>query len=263
MKKRKKNLSIVLGSIFIIALLLYISEAIEKSDKECVGYQLGSDDIHPIVVCDELYFPIAESEYPYGEDWNKESCMELYGNIKTQHLYDKRGEIKNPLEYLGYVVLKQVWVDKRYDKLDYLKDEGAYHANYLKAERMEDERRTQQLLEDYSSFMLLNRYNTSGDKYICPEELIVELEQEFGECIYNVNDFDEMKETYYICVNTFFQYDTPKAYDRHYIATIFVDEQGNFYYCNSDNLINDEMSQKLKKIFEERNIIGKEYYTIR
>ena len=155
-----------------------------------------------------------------------------------------------------------MWVDKRYENFEYLQVTGAYSANYLKAACIEDAVRTQQLLEDYSSFMLLKRYNTSGDKYIFPEELIVELEQEFGECIYDVKDFDEMAETYYICVNTFFQYDTPKAYDRHYIATIFVDEQGNFYYCNSDNLINDEMSQKIKKIFEEGNIIGEEYYTV-
>ena len=104
--KKKKILSVVLWGVFIFTLLVYISKAIEKSERECVGYQLGSNDINPIVVSGELYFPIAESEYPYGEDWSNELCMELYGNIKTQHLYEKRGKIENPLEYLGYVVLK-------------------------------------------------------------------------------------------------------------------------------------------------------------
>ena len=75
-----------------------------------------------------------------------------------------------------------MWVDKRYENFEYLQVTGAYSANYLKAACIEDAVRTQQLLEDYSSFMLLKRYNTSGDKYIFPEG------KDFSNLISSFND---------------------------------------------------------------------------
>ena len=245
---------VVLGFIKV-----YVNNVkIKNPDNKWVAYMVGGFDVDPIVFQDELYFPI--KEYPYGDDYDS-TCMEFCGYMGSKSLYENQGKIVELLDGFDYIMLDRICTDTRYKNDEYLQVEGGSPNEYAKASCLEDNERIQQLLDTYSSYILIQKGHTSEDKYLFPEELIVELEQEFGECSYDVKDFEEMEEVYYIFVNPFFQNEGAPSAKRYYIATIFMDDNGNFYYCNSNNQISDEMSQKIRWILEAGDVIGEEYDT--
>ena len=236
---------VVLGFIKV-----YVNNVkIKDVDNKWVAYTVGDFYVDPIVFQDELYFPIRE-EYPYGDDYDS-ACMEVCGYMGSKSLYENRGRIEELLDGLDYIMLDTVCTDTRYKNYEYLQVEGGSPNEYAKASCLEDNKRVQQLLNTYSSYILMQKGHTSEDKYLFPEELIVELEQEFGECSYDVKDFEEMEAAYYIFVNPFFQNEDAPSAKRYYIATIFMDDNGNFYYCNSNNRISDEISQKIRWVLED------------
>lgn len=246
-------------SLFTLGNLFYMYMAYRVQNIDWVGYQVGDNDLEPLVIQDELYFPIPS--YPFGEYYHKDSCMEFLGILCSRNYYEKK---INVIEgYLYYITRIEVWVDKRYENQDYLQTWLEYN-EYAKASCLEQPERTRQVFEKESSYIMISNYDTRKNQCIIPKEMVMELEEQFGECTYDRKDFTEMAEIYYITANPYFDNGSNKELKLElakelplvgdYIGTIFVDEEEHFYYCNRDNVINNEMTQKLKKVMEDGEI---------
>lgn len=263
MKKKISFISKAFCVVFIIWGLLMIY--VRKSDKEFVAYYFDDYRFDPIVFQNEIYF--TDEAYSYGEGWNIETDAKKYGRITNRNLYEKKGKKKLLPEYIiSYLIVNQIWADKNDNSYEHLIIRGGDGNEYSKVSYLENPSRIQKLLEKYSSFILVSKNDTWHKKCLISKELIIELEMQYGECDYILEDFYEMSEAYYIYVNPFLLYqgsnEELKAAgerDRHvsgrYIATIFVDDEGKLYYCNRDNLIDDEMTQKIYAVLEEGDML--------
>lgn len=253
MKKRIIIKTIII-CIPIIFILVKFGQYAQKCEKECVAYTITS----AILFQDEIYF---DNDTYVNKHWNGEMAK-CYGNILSRELYDCRNRtIKSFLGYTHYLLKATLWVDESDKEYTHIYRRGGISGGYSKSSFLEEEERIKEIFKEVSSFIVLNE-DPDFEQRCCliDKEILVELEKEFGECEYYVDDFLEMEASYFVYVNPYF-YDegTIEELKRfcdemsldasHYISTIFTDKEGNLYYCNRDNLIEGELADKIKEIF--------------
>lgn len=258
MKPNKNYISIIIWSTLIIVCVICYGRYVQKCDKECVAYYLGGSTFEPILFQQQIYFP---NDIPVLQnDWNHELGQE-YGIVKSSRLYKVRNKFKLPGDYLLYLLVCQLWVDAADIEFTHVYITGGNMGAYSKVTFLEKSERIEELLGRYSSYIMLSKYKTNKKQYLLPKEIIIELEREFGECEYFETDFEEMKEAFYIYVNPYFQEGGTNADVRrmaeeglhdtgHYISTIFMDEEGTLYYCNSNNVIAGGLAEEIKEVLE-------------
>lgn len=171
-----------------------------------------------------------------------------------------------PWDYLGYIIMCRIWVDVEDKDLEHAHVKGVLQEQYTRVDLLENEERTKEILDECSSFILVSKNNTDERQCLIDKEIVVELEQEFGECEYFVKDFEKMKEAFYICVNPYLKGEATNEEIKelaakdwftsaHYIGTVFMDEDGQLYYGNGKNLIGEELKEQIKAIIEAENML--------
>lgn len=257
---------VVCPIIILVGIKIYVNNVkVKDVNNKWVGYTIGDYNFEPIVVQDELFFPIPV--YPSNAN-SEESGMEFLGYIGSKTLYENNGRIQGLLDGLDYIALDSVWTDSRYENREYLQVQGCFYNQYSKVSCLEDEERTRKMLEKKSSFILMSGYSIDENQCLISKEIVLELESEFGACTYDIEDLSQMEEVYYICVNPYFQEGTDadlkeRLKERlplvgHYIGTIFQDNKGDFYYCNKENKLDEQMTEKIKVTLEAGEILNKE-----
>ncbi|SDH40316.1 hypothetical protein SAMN05443529_1131 [Desulfosporosinus hippei DSM 8344] len=133
---------------------------------------------------------------------------------------------------------------------------GHDSTRYTKAEFLENPGLVKQALQDYSRFVLCNDDNVKGIRILIDKELLVELENKFGNINYRTEDFKNYDKLYYIYV------DSPSGYTDSddgkeilevfdnpivYMGCIFV-VNNKLYYGNMNNNITGELADMLKNI---------------
>jgi len=97
----------------------------------------------------------------------------------------------------------QVIVDKTDENYTHIKTGGVDDATrFTKAKYLERKEHVNEILEKYSKFVLCNDNYNKPVRLSIDKEIIIELENKFGEIEYKVEDFDKYKEIFYIYVNS-------------------------------------------------------------
>lgn len=228
--------------IALYALFVY------KCNKECVAYYLLDEFvIAPILFEDTIYFQ--DDFYVPVYDGPRE--CEIKGNVQFWSLCPYRKEKRDITFYFEYLLLNKIAVVRKDVERNNIIVTGFDSRGYTKASLLEDENRMEALFEEYDDFVLVDIHGLNK-KYIIPKQLVVDLEEEYGECDYDIQDFADMSPQYYINADFYAaKGQSEPALDSSmiYVAIIFY-KDGDYYYCNSKNKIQGELLERLSSVWE-------------
>lgn len=209
----------------------------------------------PIIYNGALYF--------YSEDMTIE-----YGNTSSKGI-----TLRSPGGFLGNIEKRELY----YDVTDagqsiLVSNNNNLLCNYISQNRIEETERTENLMELYDDFLIekqvitYSKHGTDGivDAESSSEEsldkgIVKKLEEKYGEVKYNINDFQNIEELFFIkagCVDNdvFLKKYTERGYfavgdfyDTE-IPEIFVGiiiKKDNNYYRNSKNKVSDNLINEL------------------
>ena len=223
----------------ILIIVVSINCYIRFCNDNCKAYYLSQHNWSHGPICFEnaIYF-----EDSMVSLYQPNDC-EVYGYIQFWNMHPKVKKNHHSFLLLDYFLLNKI--GGKDERKEHIQTMGAVYNGYTRADLLENEDRMKEILERNDDFVLIDDYNV----YPCSKELVIGMEKKYGVCSYDLNDFINMK-PYYLKV------DISKNNDIYndqmssiYVATIF-EEGGNYYYCNSHNLISGRLLNELKKVIE-------------
>lgn len=235
-------LVVIMITVFVLyALFIY------KCNKECVAYYLlDKFTIAPILFEDTIYFQ--DDFYVPVYDGRKE--CEIQGNIQFWSMCPYRKNKKYSNSYLSYLLLNKIAIVVQDTERKNILVTGFDNRGYTKASLLEDEARMKALFEEYDAYVLKDIHSLNKS-YIIPKQLVIDLEEKYGECDYAIQDFVDMYPQYYINADFYSKGQSGPVLEPSmiYVAIIFY-KDGNYYYCNSKNKIQGELLERLTSVWE-------------
>ena len=223
--------------------------------KECAT-SLYATRNSPIIYNGILYF--------YSEDMTIE-----YGNTSSKGI-----TLRSPGGFLSNIEKRELYYDVTDARRSILvSNENNLLCNYISQNRIEEAERTDKIMELYDDFLIEKQvitYRKNGTDEIVDAEtsseesldkgIVKKLEEKYGEVKYNINDFENIEELFFIkagCVdNDIF---LKKYTERGYFAVgdfydteipeifvgIIIKKDDNYYYGNLKNEIPDDLIKEL------------------
>lgn len=185
----------------------------------------------PVELSGEVYFP---SSYDFKDD--KELKSIGYLSVKYKSFFN------DMLLYVGAVLVEDE--DNNYLHFTVVDDNPMTYSNI---EYLQDSNLIKSNMDKYNNFILCNDNNETETRITIEKELLDKLQVEFGLTKYNIEDFNNCDDIYYIYV------DSPKEkihertfdYPIVYMGCIFVKDD-KLYYENLTNEIKGDSLDQLK-----------------
>ncbi len=225
---------ILMISIVGITGWVWYNHSIKLAKNSFVARSLTSDAFEhgPIEFKGEVYFP---SNYTFTEERNSD----ILGKLAP----------KNVSNLLLLMINHNIIADKQDENFTHLKLQGDDVRTYTKAEFLENPSLTKENFEQYSNFIICNDDNVNKFRSSISKDLLIQLEERFGQIKYKLDDFNKYDKLFYLHV------DPPKIKSGRdiligpnvYIGCIFL--MGNkLYYGNMNNNIDGELYDDLMHI---------------
>lgn len=211
----------------------------------------------PVVYNSTLYF--------YSEDMTI-----AYENQSSEGIV-----VKNQGGFLYNIEKRELYYDSTDSRQSILvSNENDWLCNYISQNKIEESARTDKIMEVYNDFLIEKQtitYEKNGGNVIAnadsvskkslDKSMVEKLESKYGEVIYNVDEFENIEEIYFIkagCVSgdEFLKKYTEKGYFSvgdfydteipEIFIGIIIKKDNNYYYGNLNNRLSDELIEELE-----------------
>lgn len=226
---------IMLRIILLMLLAVGISVMYPQNDNnDIIARYLTNEHYryNPVVLNEKLYFP-SNFMKDYYENTEGIGLLGHKDKGLFNDLFFSSGMMrvdKNDSELINFIVRDDFSMD--YLKADYLNSINVVKDN----------------LNKHSNFVLCNDSNGKETRTSVDKELLVELVSEFGEITYNIDDYINADEIYYIYVDSPNHTIHDRTFDNPivYLGTIFIDDN-KFFHGNLNNEIKNELLNTLNE----------------
>lgn len=221
---------LALGSVIFIGLLIMLCV---RQQGNIVARYITEEHYRysPVNLNGDLYFPSSYDFKDYKE-------LKIIGHLSVKN----KSFIGDILLDVGAVLVEDE--DNNYMNFTVLDDNPMTYSNieYLQSSNLIENN-----MDKYKDFVLCNDKDKSETRTAIQKELLNKLQEEFGIVKYNIEDFSNCDDIYYIYVDLPKEKIHERTFDNPiiYIGCIFVDD-GKFYYGNLKSEIKDQLLEQLK-----------------
>ncbi|WP_461206637.1 hypothetical protein [Clostridium sp. DL1XJH146] len=217
-------LIIVVGSIIVCSVI----------DQEKIIARYVTDEHYrysPVELKGEIYFPFS---YEFSDYKN----LNNIGHLSAKNA----GFINDLIGDVGPVLVEKE--DNDYLHFTVIDD---FPMSYSSAEYLRDPNLIKDNMDKYNEFVLCNDKNNTETRIKIEKEFLNKLQKEFGVINYNIEDFNNCDDIYYIYVDSPKEKIHERTFDEPiiYMGCIFV-KDSNLYYENLANEIKGDLKEQLK-----------------
>lgn len=229
MKKNKKGIIYIAIIAIVICIAVVISFNYNKegrfNSKKIVAKMLTSSiEYGPLEFQDYIYFP---SKFKFSDELNSNPV----GTVEPKNM-----------NFIIYLFMNhKIVTDKTDSSNTHIRTLGDDSRFYSKSEFLENANLANEAFEKYSRFALCGVNAKEMEDIQIDKDILIKLEERYGEIKYNKEDFDKANKIYYIYANYL------NTQDSEFIGCI-MDYQGNLYYGNLSNKIDKSLADLINKL---------------
>lgn len=229
MKKKFLLILIVIVIVILVSSILVIS-GVKRRGNIVARYITGEHYRYsPVKLNGEIYFPVGNE------------AKEIKGLKSIGHLSGKDKGFFNDIFLDAGAILVE---DNNYRHFTVVDD---FPMSYSNIEYLQDPNLIKSNMNKYNNFVLCNDKNEVETRITIEKELLNKFQEKFGVTKYNIEDFNNCDDIYYIYVDCPKEKIHERTFDNPiiYLGCIFV-KDGKLYYENLTNEIKGDLQDKLK-----------------